>query len=277
MKKLLCILLCLMMIVPSAVSLADSEPITEVKINLTIPEAEKMVIDYDPVPLTFSSTEYFSLYSSMFAYMLTGDIPPGQNKFHYYPGNHVFTAGEEMFVWFSLDAKSHYRFTESTKFTVNTKNVTVFEHQVKDDGSMAFITLKFYIPSADPIVIHPDPGTDPEPQPSQPTEPTEKVTLKKLKSVKLKALSAKKLEVKWKKLSKKEQGKIQKIEIQYSTDKTFKTGVKKKWAKKTKNSYTIKGLKKNTKYYVRIRAYKKDGNIIYVSKWVTKNKKTKKK
>ena len=106
---------------------------------------------------------------------------------------------------------------------------------------------------------------------------TEKVTLKKLKSVKLKALSAKKIEVKWKKLSKKEQKKIQKIEIQYSTDKNFKTGVKTRWAKKTKASYTIKGLKKNTKYWVRIRAYKKSGNIIYVSKWVTKNKKTKKK
>ena len=277
MKKTLCILLCLMFVIPSAVALAASEPIAEVKINLTIPEAGKMVADYNPVPLTFSSTESFSLYDSMFAYLKTEGLQPGQNKFQYLPGDHVFTAGEEMFVWFDLSAKSHYRFTESTKFTVNTKNVTVFEHQVKDNGSMAFITLKFYIPGADPIVIHPDPGTDPDPQPSQPTESTEKVTLKKLKSVKLKALSAKKLEVKWKKLSKKEQSKIQKFEIQYSTDKTFKTGVKKKWAKKTKNSYTIKGLKKNTKYYVRIRAYKKSGNIIYVSKWVTKNKKTKKK
>ena len=107
--------------------------------------------------------------------------------------------------------------------------------------------------------------------------PVEKVTLKKLKSVKLKALSAKKLEISWKKLSKKEQKKIQKFEVQYSTDKTFKTGVKTKWAKKGKNSYTIKGLKKNTKYWVRIRAYKKDGNTIYVSKWITKSKKTKKK
>ena len=105
----------------------------------------------------------------------------------------------------------------------------------------------------------------------------EQVTLKKLKSVKLKAVSAKKLEISWKKLSKKEQKKIQKIEIQYSTDKTFQTDVKTKWAKKGKASYTIKGLKKNTKYWVRIRAWKKDGNIIYVSKWVTKGKKTKKK
>ena len=113
-------------------------------------------------------------------------------------------------------------------------------------------------------------------EPANPAGPTEKVTLSKLKSVKLKALSAKKIEVKWKKLSKKDQKKIQKIEIQYSTDKTFKT-YKTKWAKKTKSSVKISGLKKNTKYWVRIRAYKKSGNIIYVSKWVTKSKKTKKK
>ena len=111
------------------------------------------------------------------------------------------------------------------------------------------------------------------------TEPSaqEQVTLKKLKSVKLKALSAKKLQVSWKKLSKKEQKQIQKIQIQYSTDKNFKTGVKTRWAKKTKASYTIKGLKKNTKYWVRIRAYSKSGKFTYVSKWITKNKKTKKK
>ena len=105
----------------------------------------------------------------------------------------------------------------------------------------------------------------------------EKVTLSKLKSVKLKALSAKKIEVSWKKLSKKDQKKIQKIQVDYSTDKTFKTGVKTKWVKKTKASLKISGLKKNTKYYIRIRAYKKEGNTIYVSKWITKNKKTKKK
>ena len=110
-----------------------------------------------------------------------------------------------------------------------------------------------------------------------PAGPTEKVTLSKLKSVKLTALSAKKLKVTWKKLSSKDQKKIQKIQIQYSTDKTFKTGVKTKWAKKGKTSYTISGLKKNTKYWVRIRAYKKEGNTIFVSKWITKNKKTKKK
>ena len=111
------------------------------------------------------------------------------------------------------------------------------------------------------------------------TDPSaqELVTLKKLKSVKLKALSAKKLEISWKKLSKKEKKQIQKIQIQYSTDKTFKTGVKTKWGKTSKTSYTIKGLKKNTKYWVRTRAYTKSGKFTYVSKWITKNKKTKKK
>ena len=110
----------------------------------------------------------------------------------------------------------------------------------------------------------------------QPSEPAEKITLSKIKSVKLTALSAKKLKVSWKKLSSKDQKKIQKIQIQYSTDKTFKT-YKTKWAKKGASSAKISGLKKNTKYYIRIRAYKKSGGVVYVSKWVIKNKKTKKK
>ena len=46
--------------------------------------------------------------------------------------------------------------------------------------------------------------------------------------------------------------------IQYTTDKKFKKGVKTKFTKKF--NYTIKGLKKNKKYYVRVAAYKLDPN-----------------
>ena len=111
------------------------------------------------------------------------------------------------------------------------------------------------------------------------TDPSaeEQVTLKKLKSVKLKAVSAKKLQISWKKLSKKEKKQIKKIHVQVSTDKNFTTIVKEKFLKNSKSSWTIPGLKKNTKYWVRIRAYTKDGKFTYVSKWITKNKKTKKK
>ena len=121
------------------------------------------------------------------------------------------------------------------------------------------------------------PDPDPDPNPSPNPEPVEKVTLKKLKSVKLTAVSAKKLKIAWKKLTGKERKKIQKIQIQVSTDKKFTKIVRKTLLKSTKTSWTIPGLKKNTKYWVRVRAYTKSGNVINVSKWIVKSKKTRKK
>ena len=73
--------------------------------------------------------------------------------------------------------------------------------------------------------------------------------------------------VKWKKVSKKNQKKIASIQIQYSTDKTFRKGVKTVTAKKSSSSKKIKKLTSKKTYYVRIRAYKKAGNVIHVSKW----------
>ena len=60
-------------------------------------------------------------------------------------------------------------------------------------------------------------------------------------------------------------------EVQYSTNKDFKKGVHtKKVTGAAKVKVTIKGLKKNKKYYVRIRTYKKVGGKKYVSKWSKK-------
>ena len=73
--------------------------------------------------------------------------------------------------------------------------------------------------------------------------------------------------IKWKKVSKKNLKKIAKIEIQYSMDKTFKTGVKKVYAKKSAVSKKISKLKSKKTYYIRIRAYKKSGGAVHVSKW----------
>ena len=98
-----------------------------------------------------------------------------------------------------------------------------------------------------------------------------------MKIKKLKASSKNKIKVEWKKLSSKDKKKIKKIEIQYSTDKNFKTNVTSKIISNGKKSYTITKLKPNTKYYVRIRAYTKSGNVINVSKWSVKNVTTKKK
>ena len=91
-------------------------------------------------------------------------------------------------------------------------------------------------------------------------------TLPTVKIAKPKA-AKKSATIKWKKVSKANQKKIAKIQIQYSTDKTFKTGVKTTTAKKSTASKKIKKLKSKKIYYVRVRAYKKVGNVIHVSKW----------
>lgn len=60
-------------------------------------------------------------------------------------------------------------------------------------------------------------------------------------------------------------------EIQYSTNKNFKKGVHiKRITKAISGKTTIRGFKKNKKYYVRIRTYKKVNGKKYVSKWSKK-------
>ena len=81
------------------------------------------------------------------------------------------------------------------------------------------------------------------------------------------AAAKKSATVKWKKVAKKNLKKVKKIEIQYSLDKSFSTGVKTKYASAKKTSLKIKGLKSKKTYYVRIRAYTNSGGVIHVSKW----------
>lgn len=55
-------------------------------------------------------------------------------------------------------------------------------------------------------------------------------------------------------------------EIQYSTSKKFK-GAKKVTLKNSATSKTVKKLKRNKKYYVRVRTYKKSGKTTCYSSW----------
>ncbi len=85
---------------------------------------------------------------------------------------------------------------------------------------------------------------------------------------KLKVIPGKKqLKVTWKKLTKNADG----YEIQYSKDKNFLDGVKKVTVKKASaSSNVIKKLTAKTPYYVRIRAYNKEGKVTaYSDKWTT--------
>lgn len=112
--------------------------------------------------------------------------------------------------------------------------------------------------------------------------PAETITIgKKPTSVKAKASKKSKVTVSWKKFKKTKKTKvtwkkIKKIEVQYSTDKSFSAvNTKRIQIGKNKTKYTLKGLRKNATYYVRIRYSDGDGGY---SKWSSiKKVKTKKK
>ncbi len=115
-----------------------------------------------------------------------------------------------------------------------------------------------------------------EPQQKSVT-PTQVPEIKDLPAIAIKKPKASKKTaiVKWKKISKAKKKKIQGIEIQVSTDSSFKNIVKQATASKKKTSKKIKGLKSKKKYWVRIRAYRYDTNGKHVSAWKTKTVKAK--
>ena len=88
---------------------------------------------------------------------------------------------------------------------------------------------------------------------------------------KLKA-GSKKIMVKWKK-----QSSISGYQVQISKNKKFKSGTIQRMLSASKAKVTVKGLKSNKKYFVRIRTYKTAGGKTYYSGWSkTKKVKTKK-
>lgn len=60
-------------------------------------------------------------------------------------------------------------------------------------------------------------------------------------------------------------------QVKYSTSKNFKVERSKTKLVKNKNKCTIKNLKINRTYYVKVRAYKKIGKKVYYSKWSDKD------
>ena len=98
---------------------------------------------------------------------------------------------------------------------------------------------------------------------------TELITISKKPTIKKPTASKGKITVNWKhfknktKKGKKIWKKIKKVQIQCSTDKNFQNIVKDVKIGKSKTKYAIKGLKKKTTYYVRVRYYDGTG----YSKW----------
>jgi len=96
---------------------------------------------------------------------------------------------------------------------------------------------------------------------------TYSANIPKAKCVQTKA-GKKSFTVKWKKLSKKNLKKFNKVEIQYCTDGQFTMGnTVTKERSKWKKSLKIKGLKKGSVYYVRVRNIKYSYDTKYVSNW----------
>lgn len=109
----------------------------------------------------------------------------------------------------------------------------------------------------------------------KPSVPTDKITISKAPSgVKAKAAKKGKATLTWKKFKQTKKTKatwkkIKKIEVQYSTDKNFKTGVISKTLPKKKTKLTVKKLKAKTTYYFRVRYVE---GPYKVSKWSSKKK-----
>ena len=241
MKKILCLMLCLMMLIPAAVSQAEETPITSISLTVTVPTAGETAATRPKV--TVPSGSPYVVYA---ANWISDDYNDGL------PENYVFEAGKVYNILLSLITASNDYVFQSPTFHITNGTFASIYNGIMSPGNMS-IVLKVTIPFI------------------------EKVNLSKPKSVRVKSVSAKKLEVTWRKLSAKDRKKIRQFEIQVSTDKQFTKIVRKKLVSSKKTSWTIPGLKKNTKYYVRIRAYTKSGNFINMSKWVVKSKKTKKK
>ena len=87
-------------------------------------------------------------------------------------------------------------------------------------------------------------------------------TVKKTKISKLSNVKGKKAQVTYNKVSN-----AKGYEIQYSTDKKFKKGVKVKKANAKTTKVTLTKLTKGKKYYVRVRAYRvdEDDNRVHAS------------
>ena len=161
---------------------------------------------------------------------------------------------------FKINAKQ----TGDAKLTYksNNKNVTV------DKNGKVTVKKKFVGSATITITSSSTKGYNSSSKKITVTVNPSKVNISKLTNVK-----SKKMTIKWKRNSA-----VSGYQIEYSTDKNFKSGVKTVTiSKNSTTSKTITKLSKNKKYYVRIRTYKTVSGKKYYSSWSSvKNVKIKK-
>jgi hypothetical protein len=111
----------------------------------------------------------------------------------------------------------------------------------------------------------------PQPAPSKPTPATKKTTeVRDLPALQMKKIRKHKKYslVRWKKLSKKARKRVGGIELQYSSTAKFQAlSTRTKILGKGRSSWKVKQPAKGKKLYVRVRTYRKSGNVLHISKW----------
>ena len=144
-----------------------------------------------------------------------------------------------------------------------------------------FYTSLYNIPISVPITVignapQPAPAVNPAAQAEALAEAnfqgTPDSSVPAVKKAKVKS-GKKSFSVSWKKASKKQLKKFDKVEVQYSTNKSFpRTETKVKEVKKSKKSLKVKGLAKKSTYYVRVRDIKYVNGVKHVGKWAKAKK-----
>ena len=246
MKRIICILLCLMMLIPVAVSQA-TDIISYITVTLRLPKPGTTA--FEPPFVTVPAGANYEYDGGESVWFTDGS--KFANKFDIMPKGAVFEAGKAYYAGLIVSAMEGHQFDSAAHISCTNANTKIVYEDIGSSDA-AFI-VEFTVPKE------------------------EKISLNKLKISKLTSPSKTKIKVTWKKLTSAQKKKIRKVEIQVSVDKGFKKSVITKRASAGKSSYTVKGLKKGKKYYVRIRAYTETEDCIYLSKWSAKKSITTKK
>ena len=196
--------------------------------------------DYDPPVITIDKNNRL-----IFDYICNIKTPP--NPWHIYEANIIeFKKSDVKDIDFSsakVNVRKVYWYND-----IPTENVSINMKHIKIDSPK-------------------DDKTQTTTAPTNKKPITQKVKKPvKVAKVKLKSPKKKQLKVTWKKI------KGVKYQVQYSLKKNMKNAKTKKNIKK--NSVTLKKLKSNKKYYVRVRAYKEINGKKYFGKWSRKIGKT---
>ena len=161
--------------------------------------------------------------------------------------------------------------------TVIGKNIgtAVLRVTAEENNNYNAATKEFYITVTTAVSGETDQNNDSVDSPEENKTSADSIFEKNIAkrfNLKATALSAGKVKLKWKKVSK-----INGYQIRYATKSSMKSAKTKKISGAGKTGITLKGLKKGKKYYFQLRAYKKSGSKTYYSKWSGKvSKKVKK-